>query len=97
MTAIEKLNVGVVGACGRGGRLVASLDHVGAARVHAVCDINADGLPAAKGRLDAAEAYTDYEEMLEKSDLGAVIVGTPMPLHVGEDGHWIDVPDSREW
>lgn len=39
-------------------------------------------LPAAKERLGATETWTDYAEMLEKSDLDAVILGTPMHLHV---------------
>jgi predicted dehydrogenase len=82
MSALERLNVGVVGACGRGGSLAASIEHLDGAAVHAVCDINADDLPAAQERLGAAEGWTDYEEMLERSDLDAVIVGTPMPLHV---------------
>jgi predicted dehydrogenase len=82
MTHTEKIKVGVVGACGRGGSLAAHLRYMADASVQAVCDTNAAALPAAKERLGAAEAYTDYEEMLAQSDLHAVIVGTPMPLHV---------------
>ena len=40
------------------------------------------GLHEAALRLGASEEYTDYETMLERSDLDAVIIGTPMPLHV---------------
>lgn len=82
MSALETLNVGVVGACGRGGGLAANVQHIPGARLLAVCDSNAEALPEAQQRTGAAERYTDYEQMLERSDLDAVIVGTPMHLHV---------------
>ena len=82
MGALETFNVGLVGACGRGGSFRAGVEATGVATVHAVCDINADGLEQARECLGAAEAYTDYEQMLDDSDLDAVVVGTPMPLHV---------------
>jgi predicted dehydrogenase len=66
MGVLGKLNIGIVGACGRG------------ASFRLACE----ALPEAAARLGAAEAYTDYEEMLAHSELDAVIVGTPMPLHV---------------
>ena len=81
MTASERLNVGLVGAVGRGRSFAAGFEANGA-RIHAVCDIQADKLEEAAQRLGADERYTDYAEMLERSDLDAVVVGTPMPLHV---------------
>ena len=50
-------------------------------RVLAVCNTHAEGLAAAAERLGAAEQYADYETMLEKSDVDAVILGTPMQFH----------------
>ena len=82
MMEIEKLNLGIVGACGRGASFKAACDALAGVRIHAVCDTNAEGLPEAAERLGAAERYADYEEMLERSELDAVIVGTPMPCHV---------------
>ena len=82
MREVEKLNLGIVGACGRGGSFKAVLDALPDVRVHAVCDINADALPEAAERLGASESYTDYAQMLASSDLDAVLIGTPMPLHV---------------
>jgi len=77
-----KLNIGIAGACGRGASFKAACDALESVRIHAVCDVNRDGLDAAAERLGAAEKYTDYETMLEKSDLDAVIIGTPMQFHV---------------
>ena len=81
MSVLERLNVGLVGAVGRGKSFAAGFEANGA-RIHAVCDIRADELAEAAERLGADETFTDYAEMLEKCDLDAVVIGTPMPLHV---------------
>ena len=82
MSTKSKLNLGIVGACGRGADFKAACDALATVSVHAVCDTNAKDLPAARERLGAREQYTDYAEMLEKSELDAVIISTPMHFHV---------------
>ena len=82
MSDTESMNVGIVGACGRGASFKAACDAMGGVKVLAVCDTNADGLDRAAEALGAKEKYSDYETMLDKSDIDAVIVGTPMQLHV---------------
>ncbi|NLL84510.1 MAG: Gfo/Idh/MocA family oxidoreductase [Lentisphaerae bacterium] len=77
----SKLHLGIVGACGRGASFKAACDAMGDVVVHAVCDIHEEGLAAARERLGAKEQYTDYETMLDKSQLDAVIIGTPMQHH----------------
>ena len=81
MSVLEKLNLGIVGACGRGAGFKQGCDAVEVVRIHAVCDVNAEGLAAAAANLGASERYTDYEQMLERSELDAVIIGTPMQFH----------------
>lgn len=76
------INIGIVGAAGRGSSFKDACDASGQISVHAVCDINGNELGAVRERLGAREQYTDYQEMLDKSDIHAVIIGTPMPLHV---------------
>jgi len=75
------MNIGIVGACGRGSGFRTACEACGDVKIHAVADINEEMLPDAKKNLGADEMYTDYYEMLEKSDLQAVIIGTPMQLH----------------
>ena len=82
MSDSESLNVGIVGACGRGASFKAACDAMGGVKVLAVCDTNADGLDKAAETLGAEEKYSDYETMLDKSDIDAVIIGTPMHFHV---------------
>ncbi len=84
MSVLESLNIGIVGAAQRGGGIFRAGGVLDSVRVHAVCDIAPDGLYAAKAELGAAEAYRDYERMLDRSDLDAVVIGTPMPLHVSQ-------------
>lgn len=81
MRTSNEMNVGVIGAVGRGGSFSAGFKACGA-RIHAVCDINMSGLEEARVNLGATEKYTDLNEMLAKSDIDAVVVGTPMHLHV---------------
>lgn len=82
MSALESINMGIVGACGRGASFKLACEQVGGVRIHAVCDVNEAELPETAARLGADASYLSYEAMLAESDLDAVIVGTPMPLHV---------------
>ena len=81
MSALEAVSVGIVGAAGRGGRLRHAFELLDAVRITAVCDIDAEGLERARHELGASDAHLDFDEMLERSELDAVIIGTPMPLH----------------
>jgi predicted dehydrogenase len=78
---IEKLNIGIVGAVGRGKSFRTAFDAHPVTSIHAVCDLNEEKLPEAAELLGAEETYTDYTEMLEKSEVDAVVIGTPMPFH----------------
>lgn len=81
MSLHKHLNLGIVGACGRGASFKGACDALGNVAIRAVCDTNAEALAAARERLGAREQYTDYGEMLECAELDAVIIGTPMHLH----------------
>ncbi len=81
MSTLQEMKVGVVGAVGRGGSFSAGFKACGA-RIHAVCDTNAEKIEEARQNLNAVESYANFETMLEKSDIDAVVVGTPMQLHV---------------
>ena len=78
----DRVNVGIVGAAGRGSSFKLACEASGVLAIHAVCDTNEERLEAARQDLGALEKYADYGEMLARSDLQAVIIGTPMPFHV---------------
>ncbi|MGA1198855.1 MAG: Gfo/Idh/MocA family protein [Candidatus Latescibacterota bacterium] len=81
MSVLERLNVGIVGAAGRGASFRAAFEAQDVAKIHAVCDVRQEALDEAAERLGAQEKYTDYEMMLHQSELDAVVIGTPMPFH----------------
>lgn len=81
MSTLSQFNIGIVGACGRGSSFKAACDALKTVRIHAVCDINADSLAQSASQLGASEQYGNYEEMLDSSELDAVIVATPMHFH----------------
>ena len=72
---------GIAGACRRGGSFKSGLDTAGI-RITAVCDVNAQELAAAAARMGAPQQFLHYEEMLDTAGIDAVIIGTPMQLHV---------------
>ena len=82
MPALKQINLGIIGVAGRGGSFRASVAAIDSMRLHAVCDLNEQGLNKAASELGVEHKYTDYEQMLDKAGVDAVIVGTPMPLHV---------------
>ncbi len=81
MTHQPAIQIGIIGACGRGASFAAACEAIDDIRIQAVCDINAEALPEAAERLGAREYFVDFDEMLETADINAVIIGTPMPLH----------------
>jgi predicted dehydrogenase/GNAT superfamily N-acetyltransferase len=81
MSSSDTIRVGLVGAAGRGGSFRAAMVANGA-RIQAVCDTNQERLAQAAKTLGAEEQYPSYEDMLDRGHLDAVVLGTPMDLHV---------------
>ncbi len=77
------LNLGIVGLGGRGTSFRDACRSLGV-RVAAVCDMDPARLGAAAELYDGAEHYADFTEMLERSHVDAVLIGTPMHLHAGQ-------------
>jgi predicted dehydrogenase len=80
--AKDTIRIGIAGACARGGSFKAACEAHERLEIRAVCDVDEDRLEETRQRLGAAEKYVDYAEMLDRGELDAVIVGTPMQLHV---------------
>ena len=72
------IRVGLVGAAGRGGNFREAFE-VSGARITAVCDLRTEALNEWPD--PQVERYTDYEQMLDRAELDAVVVGTPQHLH----------------
>jgi len=81
---MKKIKVGLAGVSGRGSSFKSAVDAVGILRIQAVCDIDEKTLKKAKALFKAEEGYSDYGEMIKKADIDAVLISTPMPLHVSQ-------------
>lgn len=77
----ETINAGIIGTGNQGYMLLTRGIKVPNVRWVACCDIQEPnlkrGLDVAKG----AEGYTDYRELLERKDIQAVVIATPIALH----------------
>jgi predicted dehydrogenase len=80
-TASAPVNCAVIG-CGVWGReILQTLSLLPNAPVVAVCDTYEAMLRRAKEAAPKAEAFTDYQKLLAKKEVQAVIVATPSHLH----------------
>lgn len=73
------LKVGIVGA--RGLSTVLGFNSIPDVKVEALCDLNEDLLKEQSKKYNIPKTYRIYEDMLE-SDIDAVVIATPMQLHV---------------
>jgi predicted dehydrogenase len=74
----EKLNIGMIGAAGRGGD---NLKSVSGENIVALCDIDADSLGKAAQQFPAAKTYQDFRKLLEQKGVDAVVISTPDHTH----------------
>lgn len=82
MSKANEIRLAIVGACGRGGSFASACRAIPKLRVTDVCDIHEEALPKVADAFSADHAWTDYDRMLEEADMDAVLIATPMPLHV---------------
>ncbi len=81
--ANDTVNVACIGTGGRCRRLMGNLARVPGTRITAVCDIWDDALEQAKGlAIPGAFATKDYHELLSRTDVDAVLIGSPDHWHV---------------
>ncbi len=74
-----KLNIGIIGAGGRGG---GNLGSVSKENIVALCDVNEANLNAAAQKHPNARKYVDFRKLLEEGkDLDAVVVSTAEHTH----------------
>jgi len=87
MSEKKVIKLGVVG-CGRGFSVAAQVAGDPDVKITALCDINPDAMNYAYDyytknfKIEGIEKYADFDEMLEKADLDAVVVATGADCHV---------------
>src|SRR5688500_11498115 len=81
--ASDTIRVGCIGTGGRCRRLMESLRTIPNVKIAAVCDVWDERLELGKKLADAgAFATKQYEEILARKEIDAVVVGTPDHWHV---------------
>jgi predicted dehydrogenase len=81
-TVNDPIRLGIIGVAGRGKSFRRSLEHLPQYELAALCDVNAQGLAQAAQEMGVSATFDHHERMLDEAKLDAVIIGTPMPLHV---------------
>ncbi len=80
--AIDRVNVGVIGAGGQGSSLIRSLATVPNSRITAMCDIFEPNLNKGANLAGSQPAkFTDYRKLIESKDVDAVVIATPLHSH----------------
>lgn len=79
---LEPVNIGFIGTGTQGQTLLQRLVRIPGVRVAAVCDIYPPHLSRGL-RMTGSQAttYRDYRKLLERKDIDAVIIATPLHLH----------------
>lgn len=77
----SEIKVGIVGAAGRGNSFLGAFQSDPRTVVTALCDVNQERVREVASENSIEQTYADYETMLDKAGLDAVVVGTPMHLH----------------
>lgn len=77
--ANEKLNVGVIGAAGRGGHNMGQVART--ENIVALCDVDEGRLAGAAGKHPQARKYFDWRKLVDQKDLDAVTVSTTDHTH----------------
>lgn len=79
---MASIRFGIIGAVKRGSSFVKTLQAHPRAELVAMCDIQEELLRERAADVGVELTFTDAEAMLDSGQVDAVIVGTPMPLHV---------------
>jgi predicted dehydrogenase len=75
----DTLRIAFIGVGNRGSYLLRHMTKAPGVKIVAVCDINPETLKAVAG--DAYEPYTEYRRLLDRKDIDAVVIATPVDLH----------------
>ena len=78
-----EIRVGIIGVGGRGTRLLIHILRARGIKLVAICDTDPDALGRATERAadHEPETYTEFRKLLDRKDIDAVFVATPVNLH----------------
>jgi predicted dehydrogenase len=83
MGANEKVNLGLIGAGGRGKGVMGTFQKTEQVNVTAICDIYAARVDEGLSRAPGAKGFREHRKLLESKDVDAVLIATPDHWHTG--------------
>ena len=81
MGANERVNLGLIGAGGRGKGVMGTFQKTGQVNVTALCDIYAARVDEGLSRAPGAKGVNDHRKLLDMKDVDAVLIATPDHWH----------------
>ncbi len=85
--ANERVRVGMIGVGGRGQELLRQVLRVQDAELVAIADVYTRRHQEAKALAPNIQTHNDYKQLLDRKDIDAVIVATPLHIHAK---HFVD-------
>jgi predicted dehydrogenase len=81
--ANDKVNLGLIGAGGRGAHVMGIFMNTNQVNVTAVCDVYAERVDKALQKATSGKGFNDHRKLLEHKQLDAVLIATPDHWHSG--------------
>lgn len=79
--ANDRVNLGLIGAGGRGRGVMGTFIKTGQVNVTAVCDVFAERVDQAQTQAPGSKGFADHRKLLEVKELDAVLIATPDHWH----------------
>ena len=79
----ERINVGVVGCGYWGPNLIRNFHNLADCDLKVICDLDIQRLNHLKGLYPQVEVSTDFQELIARDDLHALVIATSAPTHYG--------------
>lgn len=80
-SAVEQMNVGIIGVGGRGAVNLAGVAAVPGVNIVALCDVDDEPLAKAAAKFPQATVDHDFRKLLERKEVDAVVISTPDHTH----------------
>lgn len=77
----DTMRVAFIGVGNRGSSLLKNMLKVPGVKVVAICDIDPERLKAAQAAAGGADGLEEYRKLLDRKDIDAVVIATPVDLH----------------
>ena len=79
--ANDKINMGLIGAGGRGMGVIETFSQTKQVNITSICDVYADQVDAGQSKYPGSKGFKDHRKLLEEKGVDAVLIATPDHWH----------------